>query len=98
MEIEWARREDERLSEDERLRLRRLNAAAANKLVRILHRLALADDLDYLFRNPAFKFEPLRGNRSGQYSMRLTGHDRVIFEMSDRPNTVRILQVGGHYD
>ena len=98
MEIEWARREDERIYEDERLRLRRLNAAAARKLPRIVESIRAADDLGYLFRNRPHKFEALKEDRSGQYSMRLTGGDRVIFEMSDQPDTVRILQVGGHYD
>ena len=98
MEIEWARREDERLIEDQRFSSRRLGDAATKKLRQVMRALEAAENLGQLMENRMFKFKPLRGDRAGQYSMRLTRRDRIIFELADKPDTLRILRVGGHYD
>ncbi len=98
MHIEWERREDIRLHGDERRRVRRLNPAGATKFVRIIQDMETADDWNDFSRNPKSKLEALRGNRSGQYSMHLTRRHRLVFELAEVPDTIRILQVGGHYD
>lgn len=98
MRIEWARREDVRLHDNERSRVRRLNLAGATKFVRIIQDMEMSEDWNDFSRNPKSKLEALRGNRSGQYSMRLTQRHRLVFELAESPDTIRILQVGGHYD
>lgn len=97
MLIEWARTEDQRLWEDQKHRERVLNGGPARRFERIIRHLRSVNSLMELRRQPAFKFEPLKENRSGQFSMRLTKGDRIIFELGDRPDTLRILQVGGRY-
>lgn len=97
MLIEWERSADQRLWEDRKHRERVLNRGPARRFERIIRHLRGVDNLTELRQQPAFKFEPLKENRSGQFSMRLTRGDRIIFELGDRPDTLRILQVGGHY-
>ena len=41
--------------------------------------------------------EPLKGYNNIRYSRRLSGQDRVIYDIYDDVVTVLIIQVGGHY-
>lgn len=97
MRIEWARRGDSELYEDEQLRVRKLNVAAAKKLRRIIQDMRTAETWNDFARLPKYKLERLRENRSGVRSVRLTKGHRIYFELKDNANTIRILQVGGHY-
>ena len=42
--------------------------------------------------------EPLKGGNNVTYSRRLTGHDRVIYDIYDDVAAVLVIQVGGHYN
>lgn len=42
--------------------------------------------------------EPLKGGNNVTYSRRLSGHDRVIYDIYDDVVTVLVLQVEGHYN
>jgi len=42
--------------------------------------------------------EPLKGGNNVTYSRRLTGHDRVIYDIYDDVVAVLVIQVGGHYN
>ena len=42
--------------------------------------------------------EPLKGGNNMTYSRRLTGHDRVIYDIYDDVVAVLVIQVGGHYN
>ena len=97
MDIEWARHQDLDLYENERLRVRRLNVAAAKKLERIIQDMRTATNWNDFARIPKYKLERLRENRAGVRSVRLTKGHRIYFELKDGSKTIRILQVGGHY-
>ena len=97
MLIEWARTDDQRLWEDRKHRERVLNKGPAKKFERIIRHLHGVSSLTELRQQPAYKFEPLKANRRGQFSMRITQGDRIIFEQGNQPDTIRILQVGGRY-
>lgn len=97
MRIEWARSADQELWEDQRLRVKVLNKAGAKKLSRIIDTLEATRSLRELIKYPRHKFERLSGDLTGLCSMRMTGRDRVVFEIIESAGTIRILSVGGHY-
>ena len=74
-----------------------LNKGPARKFERVIRHLQSVNSVTELRQHPAFKFEPLKGNRSGQFSMRVTQGDRIIFKLGDQADTISILQVGGRY-
>lgn len=42
--------------------------------------------------------EPLKGGNGITYSRRLSGHDRIIYDIHDQVVTVLVISVEGHYD
>ena len=98
MRIEWARSSDRKLFESRRRRVRVLNVAAATKFMKIIRLMTNARDWNAFTAHPVSGFKQLGGPRSRQFSMRLTQRDRILFEVSDKPNTIRILKVGGRYE
>jgi proteic killer suppression protein len=78
---------------------------AAGKLVRAfsgierparlkLDRLEAAQTLEDLARLPGNRFEPLKGDRKGQYSIRINDQYRICFEWPDKspgPTNVEIV-------
>ena len=98
MHIEWARSADRKLYESERRRVKVLNVATATKFMKVVKSMTDAVDWNAFTVKPISKFQQLGGPRSRQFSMRLTQRDRILFELSDKPNTIRILKVGGRYE
>ena len=72
----------ERLCGDERFMKKKLGAPGARKLRTRLAELMAAEDLSEL---PAGHPKPLKGDRLGQFSVRLDGGRRLIFEAVDDP-------------
>ncbi len=60
----------------------RLPAAFVPRLRRILFRLQEADN-PRSADAPGFRLHPLRGERSGQWSVRVSGNWRVVFRFTD---------------
>lgn len=91
--------------------LERRYGSLAAVLARRLTSLRAATVLTDL-RNVPGRFEPLRANRAGQFSMRLDAHMRLVFEAADDPlpllssggldhtrvARVRILEVADYHD
>ena len=42
--------------------------------------------------------EPLKGGSGITYSRRLSGHDRIVYDIFDDVITVLVIDVEGHYD
>lgn len=64
--------------------------------VSILYRSKTADDLRG-FR--VLHFHPLKGDRTGQYAVKLVGRMRLILTFQDKAMTiVRVEEVSKHYD
>jgi toxin HigB-1 len=62
-----------------------VSASSVGKIKRILAALEFADDLSQL-TTPGWKVHPLKGNRSGAYSITVTGNWRITFRLEG--NTV----------
>ena len=72
--------------------LKRNEPDAIRKLVKLL---------DELMEHPytgTGKPEQLTGNRSGQWSRRITKKHRLIYEIHDKNIVVLVLSAYGHYD
>jgi toxin YoeB len=57
--------------------------------------------IDELVEHPTTgigKPEPLSGNRSGQWSRRISGKHRLIYMIDDEKIIVLLLSAYGHYD
>ncbi len=55
--------------------------------------------LDDLMKLPGLRCHPLKGDREGQYAIKLTGFYRLIFTMDgDNLNIAMIEKVSKHYD
>ena len=58
----------------------------------------LIDELKVHPRTCTGKPEQLKGNRSGQWSRRITGKHRLIYTINDNEVVVLVLTAYGHYD
>lgn len=74
-------RDAERFANGEHVR--RLQGVPRNRAYIALDRLDAATHLFDLRNPPGNRFEPLRGDRQGQYSIRINDQWRVCFEWSD---------------
>jgi toxin YoeB len=71
---------------------RKSNPMAYKKIARLL------DDIVLHPRYGIGHPEPLIGGNDNIYSRRISGKDRIIYEIKDEVVIVTILTVGGHYD
>ena len=78
----------QRLFHGERVR-RFVNIEASER--RKLEILAAAQSLDDLRSPPGNRLETLRGNRAGQYSIRINDQYRICFRWNDGPEGVEIV-------
>jgi proteic killer suppression protein len=66
------------------------------KYIQRLAILRATDKFTHLFGHRALRLHPLKGNRTGQYSMTLTGKYRLIVEKIDE-ESVRIIDVEDYH-
>lgn len=57
-----------------------------------------ARDFHQLYEVRRLRLHPLRGSRSGEFSIYLTGRWRLIVTRGDTPQSVIIEEVSNHYD
>lgn len=88
MELEFATAELLAIATDDRTARRVLGKDGANKLRRRLDDIEAAPNLSELYRLPG-RFEALKGDRAGQYSLRLDGGRRLILEPAEEPRPER---------
>ena len=63
--------------------------------INVLYRVKSAAELSAF---PALKFHPLRGDRQGQFAIKLTGFTRLIVSFDDQAMTiVQVAEVSKHY-
>ena len=73
-------------------KLRRDEPSAHKKVVKLLNEL-----MDHP-RTGTGKPEPLSGNRTGQWSRRITQKHRLVYEIHDTEVVVLVLTAYGHYE
>ena len=82
MDVAFANRNLRKICEDPRAAKRQLGQASARKLRSRLADIMAASRLGDI---PAGRPHPLRGSRSGQFAVSLSGGERLVFEANDDP-------------
>jgi len=71
----------------------------ARKYVLRINIIKNAKDIDELMKLPAIYCHPLKGNRQGQFAIKLTGFYRLIFTLrGNQMEIVCIEEVSKHYE
>lgn len=74
-------------------------ASVARKYIQRINIIQQASSMDELKRLAAIHCHALKGNRQGQWAMKLTGQYRLIFTLKgDQLEIVRIEEVSKHYE
>lgn len=109
MKVSFKRAADRKLAEDDTLAVRKLGAACARQLRARLADLSAAANVCVL---PAGQPHPLKGDRAGQYAVKLHGGQRLVFDVADEPipttddnhidwtrvTQVRVIFIGDYHD
>jgi proteic killer suppression protein len=66
---------------------KRLSAAMADKLRKLLFSMETANGLDQVSRFPGWKLHRLKGDLNGFWSLTVTGNWRLIFRYDEEANT-----------
>ena len=59
-------------------------AQSAAKLRRMLAQLHVSESPDDMAEMPGWRLHPLKGDRSGQWSVTVTGNLRIVFRFEDK--------------
>lgn len=79
--------------------IRAFGDGVGRRYIQRINLMKAARDVDELLRLPGLRGHPLKGDRMGQYAIRLTGFMRLIFTVETKPQRiVWIEQVSKHYD
>lgn len=89
----------EREYKDERKAAKSYGEQIARKYIQRVNLLKQARNLDEVKALPGLNCHPLKGNRKGQWAVKLTGFYRLIFTVTGTAlNFARIEEVSKHYD
>ncbi len=98
MDVEFRTRRLERCFEREDLAIREWGSVVGLRYIERVRTLVRAQGFEYLYGFRALAFHPLRGDRRGQYALRLTGRMRLIVERGNEPDTVIVVEVVDYHD
>jgi toxin HigB-1 len=70
----------------------------ARKFIQRINIIKTANDIDELMQLPGLRCHNLKGNRRGQWAVKLTGFHRLIFSLEgDCMEIARVEEVSKHY-
>ena len=98
MEVRFRRSYLERCSESVSLATRRWGHPAGRSYTEAIRLIEDIDRFQSLFAFRHLNFHPLRGNRKGEYAMRIGERLRVIVEYDRANQIVLIKEVTHHYE
>ena len=99
MEIRFQTRKLERQYLDSRLAVRAYGLAVARKYIQRINIIRACVTFEELMAQPPLACHPLRGDRAGEYAIKLTGFMRLIVTIEgDGLDVVCIEEVSKHYD
>lgn len=98
MLVEFRTRKLQRQYEDSRIGEKSYGFETAKKYIQRIDIIKNAHDIEELKTLPGLNCHPLKGNRKGQWAIKLTRFDRLIFTlMGDYLEIVCIEEVSKHY-
>ena len=99
MDVEFRSRKMRKQYEDHREAEKAHGKEVARRYIERVNIIREARDMDELKRLPGLRCHPLKGDREGQWAMKLTGFHRLIFSLQGkRLEIARIEEVSKHYD
>lgn len=99
MDIQFKTRKLKKLYEDYRQAEKSFPKPVARKYIQRINIIKQARNFDELKNLPALRCHALKGDRSGQWAINLTGYYRLIFTLKgDRLEIVFIEEVSKHYE
>ena len=98
MEIRFRTKKLQKRYENAKEAERAFGVQVARKYIQRVGILKSARYFDDLYKIPSLKFHPLKGNREGQYAIKLTGYWRlIIINDGDIFDIAKIEEVSDHY-
>lgn len=98
MEVRFRTRKLARWFERASAATRDLGPVIARKYVERINLIGASADFEELRQLPGLRCHPLRQDRNGQWSVRLTGQMRLIFTIvSESPEAIQVEEVSKHY-
>lgn len=98
MEVRFRTNQLQKCYERHQLAVRKYGEEVARRYVLRVNIIKQVNDIDELMGLPVLRCHPLKGQRAGQYSIKLTGFYRLIFTLEDDPLAIaRIEEVSKHY-
>ena len=98
MDIVFRTRRLEKEYTDSAKAIKSYGPEVARKYIQRVNIIKNAKDMDELMRLPGLRCHPLKGDRHGQYSAKLTGFYRLIFTLKrNQMEIVCIEEVSKHY-
>jgi proteic killer suppression protein len=99
VEVAFRTRKLERCYRDDHVAARAFGPDVARRYIERINLIKTALGLDELLDLPGLRGHSLRGDRAGQYAIRLTGFIRLIMTVRrGTPPSVCIEEVSKHYD
>ena len=99
MIIEFRTNKLEKCFVEHRQAVREFGDKIARKYIQRVQLIKAANCLDEVMGLPGLNCHPLKGNRKGQYAIKLTGFYRLIFTVEGETlNIAMIEEVSKHYD
>lgn len=89
----------ERCYRESKHAIRQFGDDVANRFIQRIDIIRHTKTIEELQTLPGLRCHPLKGNRKGQWAVRLTGYHRLIFTLrGDHRDIVRIEEVSKHYE
>lgn len=99
MDVVFRTRRLERCYREHQTAVRDFGADVARRYIQRVNLIKATRNLDELLSLPGLRGHPLKGDRTGQFSIRLTGFTRLILTRLEGPSPgVCIEEVSKHYD
>ncbi len=98
MKVTFADRQLERCFLDERLANRTWGDSVGQRFIQRIKLLQNSSKFEDLFEAQTLRLHPLRGDRTGQWSLTLIGRWRLLFRLSDDQQSITLVEVSNHYD
>ena len=97
MEVEFRTNSMKSCYDDPRRAVRTWGKQIGERYVRVVSLVMAVRDLQDLYDVPSIRFHPLKGDRKGEYSLRLNVQWRLIVEHDEARKTIIVKEVNKHY-
>lgn len=99
MEVKFRTKKLEKCYQQSKAAIQAFGPEVAKRYIQRINIIKHTKNLDELKKLPALRCHPLKGNRAGQWAVKLTGFYRLIFTLEGETLEIaRIEEVSKHYD